>query len=96
MTDEIKELAARAPGVTLETLQIEVNDILARLDKIEKKRGPASTREMTDDDARRILAGDLEEASHRACANELGLSYGQVYSCRSGYTFKHIYAEVNT
>jgi hypothetical protein len=57
---------------------------------IAKSRGTASTREMTDDDAKRVLNGDLKDEPHKAAAEKLGLSYGQVYSCRGEYTFKHI------
>lgn len=61
----------------------------------EAKAGPKSERSMTDDDARRILAlGDLEAAGHKEAAEKLNLSYGQIYSCRKGFTFKHIYKEV--
>jgi hypothetical protein len=52
-------------------------------------------REMTDDDARRIMNGDLKDMKHNDAAAKLGLSYGQVYSCRLGYTFKHIHKELN-
>jgi len=61
----------------------------------EAKAGPKSERSMTDDDARRILAlGDLEAAGHKEAAEKLNLSYGQIYSCRKGFTFKHIHKEV--
>jgi len=90
----IEELAKKAPKVTLKSLQSEVDDILARLTKLESKRGPASTREMTVEDARRIRTGDLADESHKVCAETLGLSYGQVYSCRGGYTFKKVANEV--
>lgn len=56
-------------------------------------RGPLSTRDMSEDDARRIMLGDLALKSNKECAQELGLSYGQIYSARNGYTFKGIYAE---
>ena len=59
-----------------------------------KSRGTASTREMNDDDARRVLNGDLAETNHKQAAETLGLSYGQVYSCRGEYTFKHIHKEL--
>ena len=55
-----------------------------------RDRGPDSTREMTDEDARRVKFGDLKSATHKSAAKTLGLSYGQVYSCREGYTFKHV------
>ena len=77
--------------VTLET-------ILERLTALEEKvqaikprdRGPRSTRAMTDDDAARVKFGDLAGMGHKEAAAELGLSYGQVYSCRGGYTFTHV------
>ena len=54
-------------------------------------RGPISTRPMTEDDARRIMVGDLKDTTIKACATTMGLSYGQVYSARNGYTFKSQY-----
>lgn len=69
----------------------ELTNRVAKLEEaMSKSRGTASTREMTDDDARRVLNGDLKEVAHKAAAETLGLSYGQVYSCRGEYTFKHI------
>lgn len=61
--------------------------------KIEPKRNE-SQREMTDDDARRLLTGDLSTMKHKDAAGQLGLSYGQVYSCRLEFTFKHIHKEM--
>ena len=58
-----------------------------------RDRGPDSTREMTEDDARRILLGDMKDVAHKKAAEELGLSYGQIYSARKGFTFKGIYKE---
>jgi len=58
-----------------------------------RDRGPDSTREMVEDDARRILIGDLKDHSHKEAAEILGLSYGQIYSARKGFTFKAIYKE---
>lgn len=53
-----------------------------------------SQREMTDDDARRIMNGDLAQTKHKEAGEKLGLSYGQIYSCRLGYTFKAIHKEL--
>lgn len=55
-----------------------------------RDRGPKSTRDMNEEDARRLILGDLKDMSHKKAANELGLSYGQVYSARGGYTFKNV------
>lgn len=83
---------------TKEVTQEMIQAIEARLATLEalaaKSRGLASTREMTDEDARRVMTGDLASASHKAAAETLGLSYGQIYSARGGYTFKHVAKEV--
>lgn len=75
-----------------------LNQVITRLNETGKSkgvrdRGPESTREMTEDDARRVLLGDLKDKSHKDAATELGLSYGQVYSARKGFTFKYVYKE---
>lgn len=70
-------------------------ELEARVAKIEEsKRSDESTREMTDDDARRVLSGDLKDAKHKDAAKALGLSYGQVYSCRLEFTFKNVHKEM--
>lgn len=72
-----------------------VNELIEVLNKMPapRDRGPKSQREMSEDDARRLLLGNLKEVAHKAAAEELGLSYGQVYSARNGYTFKGVYDE---
>jgi len=59
-----------------------------------RNRSSATVREMTDDDARTVLAGEHRELGHKAAALAIGLTYSQVYSCRMGYTFKHIRKEL--
>lgn len=90
----INESLEKTMSTKLEVSIDMFNELAAKVAKLEeqinKSRGTASTREMTDDDARRVLNGDLKSASHKAAAETLGLSYGQVYSCRGEYTFKHI------
>ena len=58
-----------------------------------RDRGPKSERSMEDKDAFRVKFGDLKDMSHKEAAAELGLSYGQVYSARGGYTFTHVKKE---
>lgn len=53
-----------------------------------------STKEMTDDDARSILTGEFASMKHKETAEKLGLTYGQIYSCRLEFTFKHIHKEM--
>ena len=71
-----------------------IETLSARIDTLEAAAAPKSNsaaREMTDADANRILTGDLANAKHKDAASTLGLSYGQIYSCRLEFTFKHIH-----
>ncbi len=68
-------------------------EVIVLQSKVEKDRGPASLRKMTEDDARRLILGDMIDISHKNAAKTLGLSYAQVYSARGGYTFKSITEE---
>jgi hypothetical protein len=91
------------PTVTelFELLSAQITELSNKLDEIAKKvdtpqqgRGNRqSQREMTDDDARQVLS-ELAGLKHNEAAEKLHLSYGQVYSCRLGYTFKHIRKEL--
>ena len=77
----------------VETQEEIIKSLISRVEKLETKKGPASSREMTLEDAERIINGDLKDSSHKVAAEKLGLSYGQVYSARGGYTFKSIVKE---
>jgi hypothetical protein len=77
----------------IEKLEELVQSLQGALENMPKPRdrGPDSTREMTEDDAERVCYGDLKELSHKKAAEELGLSYGQIYSARGQYTFKQVH-----
>lgn len=96
-TIESIEIAKLDESAKLKDVIAKVNELIERFnnDKNAKvrDRGPDSTREMTEDDARRILLGDMKDVAHKKAAEELGLSYGQIYSARKGFTFKGIYKE---
>ena len=78
-------------GANLKELVAKVNELIEKVNSIKvRDRGPKSERAMTDEDAYRVKFGDLKEVDHKPAAAKLGLSYGQVYSCRGGYTFNHI------
>ena len=84
------------------TTQVKIDELVATIAKLEERIAKleeskvknTSQREMTDDDARRILTGDLADKKHKDAAEQLGLSYGQIYSCRLEFTFKHIHKEM--
>lgn len=88
------------PKAKLPEVIEKLNEIIAKLNEFTtvaqpkvRDRGPDSQREMTEDDARQVLLGDLKELSHKEAALKLGLSYGQIYSSRKGFTFKGVYKE---
>lgn len=87
----------------MSTTQVKIDELVAtiakleeRIAKLEESTKPKNTsqREMTDDDARKILTGELAQVKHKDAAEQLGLSYGQIYSCRLEFTFKHIHKEM--
>ena len=91
------EIAKLDKSAKLKDVIAKVNELIERINisknaKV-RDRGPDSTREMTEDDARRILLCDMKDKSHKDAAKELGLSYGQIYSARKGFTFKSVYKE---
>lgn len=86
---KVESLEALVNSLTEKLVAIEVEQ-----KKIADRRGPKSDREMTDDDARRVMGGDMKSVSHKDAAEKLGLSYAQVYSARKGFTFKHIAKEL--
>lgn len=90
-TDRIAALEAQVSA-----LESHVTDLIAKVLVLESKTAPkqVETKEMTDDHARRIMTGDLKDKKHKDAAEALGLTYGQVYSCRLGFTFKHIHKEM--
>ena len=91
------EIAKLDNNAKLKDIIEKMNEIIEKMNTTKatkvRDRGPDSQREMTEDDARRILLGDMKDVAHKKAAEELGLSYGQVYSARKGFTFKGIYKE---
>ena len=87
-----------APKLTIDMF----NEALSRIADLESRvvvleeqlaaKRPASKSEnsMTEEHAFRVKFGDLKDLKHGRAAEALGLSYGQVFSCRGGYTFKTV------
>lgn len=73
-----------------------LNEVIEALNGLNapRDRGPKSEKVMTDEDALRVINGDLKDVSHKVAAETLGLSYGQVYSARKGFTFKPIHKAI--
>lgn len=83
-------------SVTLEQLVTQVAELNKRVEALESntKSDKKEQREMTDADALAILTGEHSKLSHNKAAEALKLSYGQVYSCRGEYTFRHIWKQI--
>lgn len=81
--------------LTVAEVAAKLNEVITALNEAKqpRDRGPKAERTMTDEDARRVIFGDLKEVGHKEAAEKLGLSYGQVYSARKGFTFKPIHKE---
>ena len=71
--------------VDLETRVVVLEEQLAA-----KRPAAKSENSMTEEHAFRVKFGDLKGLKHGRAAEALGLSYGQVFSCRGGYTFKTV------
>jgi len=82
--------------LSLAILAEKINELIEAQNKLaeNKTRGPKSDRAMSESDARRVICGDLKDLSHNKAAEELGLSYGQIYSARKQFTFKQIHKEI--
>lgn len=90
---EVAEVTKLAETAKLSEVIAAVNGLIEKANA-KRDRGPDSQRDMTDDDARRVIGGDLKAMSHRKAAEALGLSYGQVYSARLQFTYKPISKEL--
>jgi len=82
--------------LSMKILAEKLNEIVEALNKAPapRDRGPKSEHAMTIEDARKVISGELKDASHKEAAEKLGLSYGQIYSARKGFTFKEVHAEI--
>lgn len=69
-----------------------LDDLRAKVEG--RNKSAAVKRNMTDADAVRVLEGDMCARGHKEAAEELGLTYAQVYSCRMGFTFKHVHRQL--
>jgi hypothetical protein len=87
-----KDVTALPEGSNLAACVAKINELVARANN-KRDRGPESLRDMTEEDARNLLLGVWKDMSHKKAAEASGLSYGQVYSSRKGFTFKAIYKE---
>ena len=99
MTDHVNDqvvvkLSAAELSAKVLALETTVAELSAKVLALSTPPAKAEGKEMTDDDARNVLFGDLKATKHKDAAEKLGLTYGQVYSCRLGFTFKAIHKEM--
>jgi len=82
--------------MTIESLTAIVLELQTKVNELEAKLNAPKpeVKEMTKDHAKQILNGDLKDAKHKDAAEKLGLTYGQIYSCRLEHTFKDVHKEL--
>lgn len=74
--------------VTISELVAKVAELEAKINEMTKK---PDTKEMTKEHALQVLTGDMRDMKHKDAAEKLGLTYGQIYSCRLEFTFKDVH-----
>lgn len=74
--------------VNMGVMQATIDDLVMKVDA--RNKSAAVKRNMTDVDAAKVLNGELSGLGHKEAAENIGLTYAQVYSCRLGFTFKHV------
>ena len=63
----------------------------AKIVELSTPAAKAEGKEMTDADAENVTYGSLAAVKHKEAAEKLGLTYGQIYSCRLEFTFKNVH-----
>lgn len=84
--------AAEGTRAMIESIVARIEEISAKVEG-RNKSAPVK-RNMTDADALAALNGPYKDMGHKETAEALGLTYAQVYSCRLGFTFKHVIREL--
>ena len=90
--EAVRSMTNKELVVAVLALQVQVAELIAQ--RASPNANKSDSKEMTDDDARSIMTGSLSAMKHKDAASQLGLTYGQVYSCRKEFTFKHIHKEI--
>lgn len=72
-----------------QSLKSKLEDVAAKVEG--RNKSAAVKRNMTDADALEVLTGKYKDLGHKEAAEEIGLTYAQVYSCRLCFTFKHVH-----
>lgn len=87
--EAVRTMTNKELVIAVLTLQEQVASLLAA--SVPKT---TDSKEMTDADAERIIIGDLAATKHKDAAAALGLTYGQIYSCRKEFTFKNVHKAI--
>lgn len=82
--ETVRSMTSKEMAIAIFELQKQVASLVA----ISTPARNDAQREMTDADAKECIASTEK---HNVIAKRLGLSYGQIYSCRLEFTFKHVH-----
>jgi len=83
--------------LSMKKIANKLNEVIRHINTLEQRptrdNGPKSQRKLDEDLARDILFGEDKDLTVKEACQKYGLSYGQVYSVREGYTFKKVQIE---
>lgn len=96
---KFEEMEARIVELESELEALRASGIAATVERlcslVEGRNKSAPTkRNMTDADAEAVMTGPWKGLDHKEAAERIGLTYAQVYSCRLGFTFKHVHKKL--
>lgn len=92
--EKIRSMTNKQVIEAITALEQQVAELTTKVAELSAPKTKTEGKEMTDADAERILNGDLKDKKHKEAAEALGLTYGQIYSCRLEFTFKPIHKKL--
>jgi hypothetical protein len=95
MTTHTDTQVAAVRSMTNKEMVVAILELQAQVKALQEASTKPKTegKEMTDDDAYKVIFGDMSSVRHKDAADKLGLTYGQVYSARLGFTFKNVHKQ---
>jgi hypothetical protein len=82
---------SNAQTTKIDELIASIADLTKRIEVLETAAKKPDVKEMTKEHALQVLNGDMKDLKHKDAAEKLGLTYGQIYSCRLEFTFKDVH-----
>ena len=89
--ETVRSMTNKDMVVAIMALQANVIELQAKIVELSTPAAKPEGKEMTDADAENCTYGATSALKHKEAAERLGLTYGQIYSCRLEFTFKNVH-----